>query len=59
MRFANCDGLRAVYPHGVGLPGAVDQTSGTPVTTFTRDTALYEANSGLDRDKDNIACELK
>jgi len=52
--------LNAVYPHGVGLPGAVDHTSGTtPVTTFTQDKALYEANSNLDRDGDKIACEKK
>jgi len=43
----------------VGLPDAVDHTSGTPVTTFTRDKALYQANSGLDRDGDGIACEKK
>ncbi len=37
--------------------GAVDRTSGTPVTTFHKSTALYTANSGSDRDKDGIACE--
>jgi len=58
-RFANCADLNAVYPHGVGLPGAVDHTSGTPVTTFTQDKALYQANSGLDADRDSIACEKK
>jgi hypothetical protein len=36
---------------------AVDRTSGTRVTTFRRDLALYNANSGSDRDKDGIACE--
>ncbi len=59
MRFANCTELNKVYPNGVGKPGAVDQTSGTPVTTFTRDAALYQANSGSDRDGDGIACEKK
>jgi len=45
----------------VGLPNAVDHvsSSGTPVTTFTRDKALYQANSGLDADSDGIACEKK
>ena len=57
--FANCADLNAVYPHGVGLPGAVDHTSGTPVTTFTQDKALYQANRGLDADSDSIACEKK
>ncbi len=56
-RFANCTALQKVHPHGVGRPGAVDKTSGTRVTTFKRDRALYNANSGSDRDKDGIACE--
>jgi hypothetical protein len=42
---------------GVGETGAVDSTSGTPVTTFTVDDELYDANSESDRDKDGIACE--
>jgi hypothetical protein len=51
--------MRTVYPHGVGMPGAVDRVSGTtkPVTTFERSSALYEANRGSDGDKDSIACE--
>lgn len=55
--FANCDAMHRVYPHGVGRPGARDQTSGTPVTSFKRSRALYEANKKSDRDKDGIACE--
>jgi hypothetical protein len=57
--FDNCTEMRTGYPHGVGRPGAVDQTSGSPVTTFERSAALYEANSGSDRDDDGIACEQK
>lgn len=57
QHFSNCTELNQSYPHGVGRPGAVDQTSGAPVTAFKRDRALYEANKGLDRDKDGIACE--
>lgn len=46
------------YPHGVGLLNAVDHvTSGTPVTNFYRSDSLYNANSGLDRDGDKMACE--
>lgn len=56
-RFTNCTELNAVYPHGVGKTGATDQTSGKPVTTFTVDDALYDANKGSDRDGDGIACE--
>ncbi len=57
--YANCAALNRVYPHGVGLPGAVDRTSGTRVTTFTRDAATYRLNTGRDRDKDKIACERR
>jgi len=35
--YPNCAALNAVYPYGVGRPGAADHTSGTPVTTFVRD----------------------
>ena len=56
-RYANCKSLNAKYPHGVGRVGARDKTSGTPVTTFKRSNALYEANKARDRDKDKIACE--
>jgi hypothetical protein len=55
--YQNCTRLNRVYPHGVGLPHAVDHTSGQRVTTFTRSRALYRANDGLDRDGDHIACE--
>lgn len=55
--YANCSLLRADHPHGVGEPGAVDSTSGTPVTDFTVDQDLYDANTKSDRDKDGIACE--
>jgi hypothetical protein len=37
--------------------------STAPVTTFKRSTALYNLamryNSGLDRDKDGVACEQR
>ncbi len=55
--FANCADMNAVYPHGVGRSGAVDHTSGTPVTNFYVNTALYNANTARDRDGDGIACE--
>ncbi|MGZ6792144.1 MAG: excalibur calcium-binding domain-containing protein [Mycobacteriales bacterium] len=57
-RYASCAALNQDYPHGVGRPGAVDHTSGSaPVTTFTVDDQVYEANTARDRDKDGIACE--
>jgi hypothetical protein len=60
-RWKNCTIVNHRLPHGVGLSTAHDKTPGVPVTTFRHDSALYHkamnANSGLDRDKDGIACE--
>lgn len=60
-KFKNCTALNKVYPHGVGRTGARDHTSGTRVTNFKKSTTLYKKvigyHSGLDRDKDGIACE--
>jgi len=55
----NCDDMHETYPHGVGQPGATDQTRGStrPVTNFVRDADIYNLNSGSDRDDDGIACE--
>ena len=59
--FANCTALNRTYRHGVGKKGARDRVSGSsrPVTTFTVNTAVYNANSKSDRDKDGIACEKR
>lgn len=57
--FKNCTELNKKYKHGVGKPGAKDKTSGTPVTNFKKDKALYSANKKSDRDKDGIACEKR
>lgn len=60
-KWANCTTVNKRLPHGVGLAKARDKTSGTPVTTFRRDSAMYRAadaaNSRLDGDNDGIACE--
>jgi excalibur calcium-binding domain-containing protein len=59
----NCTSVHTRYAHGVGRLNARDHTrSGTGgVTTFKRSTQLYNAamryNSGLDGDKDGVACE--
>ncbi len=58
-KYANCTKLNKVHPHGVGKPGAKDKTSGKPVTNFKVSKAIYNMNSGSDRDKDGIACERK
>lgn len=60
-KFKNCTAMNRVYPHGVGKKGARNHTSGTRVKTFKVSTSLYTKivrhRSGLDRDKDGIACE--
>jgi hypothetical protein len=60
-KYRNCTNLQKTYPHGVGKRDAVDQTSGTPVTTFKKSNKLYNAanraNGRLDGDDDGIACE--
>jgi len=57
IRYPRCAALNKRYPHGVGMVGARDRTSGTPVTNFRRSNRLYRQNDHLDRDKDRIACE--
>lgn len=57
--YKNCKALNKDYKHGVGKPGAKDETSGTPVTNFTRSKKVYKKNTKSDRDKDGIACEKK
>jgi hypothetical protein len=55
--FRDCRRLNDVFPHGVGMPQAIDRTSGTPVTNFGRSSELYRANLTRDRDHDGISCE--
>jgi hypothetical protein len=61
----NCTSVHTRYAHGVGRLNARDHTrSGTGgVTTFKRSTRLYNNamryNSGLDGDKDGVACEKR
>jgi len=56
----NCAHVNQKYPHGVGRAGAHDRGR-KPVTNFKRSTRIYNIamsyNSGLDRDKDGVACE--
>lgn len=62
-KWKNCTVVNRRLPHGVGRATAHDATSGTPVTNFRHDSAMYKnamrANRGLDRDKDGIACEKR
>lgn len=61
VHYKNCTALNAKYHHGVGKKGARDHVKGhtKPVTNFYVNTALYNANKGLDRDKDGVACEKR
>jgi hypothetical protein len=60
-QWKNCTQVNKRFPHGVGSVGALDKTSGEPVTNFRRSNLLYRTamrnNRGLDRDKGGIACE--
>lgn len=62
--YKNCTALNKVYAHGVGKPKAKDKISGKyqpgrSVDNFYRSKPLYNANSGLDRDGDGVACEQR
>ncbi|HEY4267614.1 MAG TPA: excalibur calcium-binding domain-containing protein [Galbitalea sp.] len=57
--YKNCTAMHVHYKHGVAKTGARDHVKGKskPDTRFYRSTAIYNANKGLDRDKDGVACE--
>lgn len=57
-QYANCTAMHVDYKGGVARPGAVDQrASGHAKYAPVYSAALYNANSGSDRDNDGIACE--
>jgi Excalibur calcium-binding domain len=60
-RYANCTALNRVYPGGVARVGVRGNKVSGRLESFgvrpTFSTALYNANSFSDRDKDGIACE--
>ncbi|RIV41282.1 excalibur calcium-binding domain-containing protein [Micromonospora radicis] len=60
-KFKNCAAMHKKYKHGVGKKGARDKVRGKtkPVTNFKVSTAIYNANTKLDRDKDGVACEKR
>jgi Excalibur calcium-binding domain len=61
--YKNCTNFNRRYPHGVGRLLARDKVraGSEPVRNFRRSNRLFRIamnwNKGLDRDKDNIACE--
>ncbi|GAB7038777.1 hypothetical protein JCM9533A_26270 [Catenuloplanes niger JCM 9533] len=59
--YRNCAAMNADHPHGVAKYGAIDRVRGKtkPVTKFKVITAIYLANTHLDRDRDGVACEKR
>ena len=57
--YANCTQMHTRFKGGVGKPGAVDKRKSGGKAKYApyRSTTWYNANSGLDRDRDGIACE--
>lgn len=51
-KFKNCDALRIRYPNGIAVSVTKAGNSNAAVSK-----KVYDANRGLDRDKDGIACE--
>ena len=64
--YANCAAIHRVYSGGIARAGVTTNTVHSGGRVHHRalrghvafSTALYEANSGSDRDHDGIACEL-
>ena len=60
-RFDDCAGMRTVYPNGVAKSAdsaAHPRPSWIKIKQPAVSSALYVANRRLDRDGDNIACEM-
>jgi hypothetical protein len=55
-KYQNCDAVHKVYKGGIAKPG-YHQTGMVTKYAPKVDQALYDANKGLDRDKDGVACE--
>ena len=57
--FRNCTDMHKTYKGGVARRGAHDHRTGGGHARYAPhvSTALYNANSSMDRDHDGIACE--
>ena len=57
--FKNCTDMHKTYKGGVARRGAHDHRTGGGHARYAPhvSTALYKANSGMDRDHDGIACK--
>ena len=56
-KYKNCKILNQTYKGGVAMNAKVRNKGGKTKYTPTANTAVYNNNKGLDRDKDGIACE--
>ncbi|MDO7906775.1 excalibur calcium-binding domain-containing protein [Paenibacillus sp. JX-17] len=57
QKYKNCTELRKDYKGGVARSATVKNKGGKTKYKPFVSQALYDRNSGLDRDKDGIACE--
>jgi hypothetical protein len=57
--FQNCTDMHRVYKGGVARRGAHDHRASGGQARYAPfvSTKLYNANSGMDRDHDGVACE--
>jgi hypothetical protein len=57
--FANCTDVHTVYKGGIARAGAKDHRANGGHARYKPyvNTALFNANKRMDRDKDGIACE--
>ena len=56
-KYKNCKELNADYKGGVARSASAKNKGGKTKYKPFVSKELYEANAGLDRDKDDIACE--
>ena len=61
-KFKNCTAVNAKYPGGVANNASAQNKNKkgelvASTATFVVDKKIYNANKGLDRDKDGIICE--
>lgn len=56
-KYKNCSELNKVYPGGIAQNAKVQNKGGKTKYKPSVSPSLYKLHTGLDRDKDGIACE--
>lgn len=59
QKFASCVSLNKKFPTGVAASAAAASKLAAQFATPTIDKAVYGANKGLDKDKDQVVCPTK